>query len=165
VIKAEQTGELLAAIAESGDFKVSGVFSIHMTLAMGEELFEVYRGLYLNYTAMLEHMCSAPVLAVMVTGGGAAAHYEDVVSSFREFVGPSNPALAKVLRPESLRYDLFGSEYHLYSVKYYLYVFLFLIIFRARFGNDITHNAVHCTDLPEDGEMECRYFFQTLASL
>jgi len=36
---------------------------------------------------------------------------------------------------------------------------------RARFGESIVKNAVHCTDLPEDGEMECRYFFETLASL
>lgn len=26
-------------------------------------------------------------------------------------------------------------------------------------------NAVHCTDLPEDGPIEVQYFFQTLANL
>lgn len=36
---------------------------------------------------------------------------------------------------------------------------------RARFGESVVKNAVHCTDLPEDGEMECRYFFETLSSL
>jgi len=103
VMKSQTTGELLTAIASTGAFQIKAVFSIHMTLAMGEELFEVYRGLYHTYTAMLEHMCSTPVLAVLVTGTGAAAGYEDIVSSFREFVGPGDPALAKVLRPESLR--------------------------------------------------------------
>jgi nucleoside-diphosphate kinase len=73
---------------------------------MGEELLDVYRGLYLNYTGMLEHMCSTPVLAVMISGTGAAAEYEDIVSTFREFVGPGDPALAKMVRPESLRYGM-----------------------------------------------------------
>jgi nucleoside-diphosphate kinase len=41
----------------------------------------------------------------------------------------------------------------------------FFLIDRARFGESIVKNAVHCTDLPEDGEMECRYFFETLSSL
>jgi hypothetical protein len=30
---------------------------------------------------------------------------------------------------------------------------------------DSVRNAVHCTDLEDDGELECRYFFETLASL
>jgi nucleoside-diphosphate kinase len=101
----QQTGELLHAITSDGRFQINAIFSIHMTLAMAEELFEVYRGLFLSYTAMLEHMCSTPVLAVMISGTGAGADYDDVVSSFREFVGPSEPALAKVLRPESIRYS------------------------------------------------------------
>jgi nucleoside-diphosphate kinase len=84
-------------------FRIHAIFSIHMTLAMAEELLEVYRGLFVNYTAMLEHMCSTPVLAVMITGTGRGADCEDIVSTFREFVGPTEPALAKILRPESIR--------------------------------------------------------------
>lgn len=103
-MKSQTTGELLNEITGDGRFQVKSMFSMHMTLNMGEELFEVYRGLYLNYTAMLEHMCSTPVLAVMISGTGADAGYTDIVSSFRDFVGPADPALAKVLRPESLRY-------------------------------------------------------------
>lgn len=103
-MKSQTTGELLHAITQSGQFEIRAIFSIHMTLAMGEELFEVYRGLYLNYTAMLEHMCSTPVLAVMIAGTGSDSGYTDIVSSFREFAGPADPALAKVVRPESLRY-------------------------------------------------------------
>ena len=72
VMKSQTTGELLTAIASTGALLINAVFSIHMSLAMGVELFEVYRGLYHTYTAMLEHMCSTPVLAVLVTGTGAA---------------------------------------------------------------------------------------------
>ncbi|RHZ38553.1 hypothetical protein DYB26_011012, partial [Aphanomyces astaci] len=34
---------------------------------------------------------------------------------------------------------------------------------RARFGTDRVHNAVHCTDLSEDGALESQYFFDILA--
>jgi nucleoside-diphosphate kinase len=33
---------------------------------------------------------------------------------------------------------------------------------RALFGSDKIKNAVHCTDLPEDGTLECEYFFSIL---
>jgi len=169
VIKAQQAGELLTHISSSG-YSIEGLFSVHMTLQMAHELFEVYRGMvwlngwtravvghYLhtnatnrfcvgvlpNYTALIEHMCITPVLAVLITGGtkgSTGSDWDDttVVSSFREFAGPHNPSLAKALRPRSLR---------------------------ALFGVDSVRNAVHCTDLEDDGELECRYFFETLASL
>lgn len=35
---------------------------------------------------------------------------------------------------------------------------------RAQYGKTIVHNAVHCTDLPEDGENEVEYFFKLLAN-
>ena len=30
---------------------------------------------------------------------------------------------------------------------------------RARFGHNRTMNAVHCTDLPDEGTLDCEYFF------
>lgn len=62
----------------------------------------------------------------------------NVVTEFREFCGPLNPDLARSVRPASLR---------------------------ALFGKTVTKNAVHCTDLTDDGELECGYMFQTVASL
>lgn len=50
-------------------------------------------------------------------------------------VGPLDPEIARVLRPDSLR---------------------------AKFGFDKVRNAVHCTDLPEDGALETHYFFKIL---
>jgi hypothetical protein len=40
--------------------------------------------------------------------------------------------------------------------------FLLLTVNRAKFGQDRVRNAVHCTDLPEDGVLECKYFFDIL---
>ncbi|XP_073903644.1 nucleoside diphosphate kinase homolog 7 isoform X1 [Castor canadensis] len=55
--------------------------------------------------------------------------------TFREFCGPVDPEIARHLRPETLR---------------------------AIFGKTKIQNAVHCTDLPEDGLLEVQYFFKIL---
>lgn len=57
---------------------------------------------------------------------------ENAVKAFRELCGPMDPEIAKNLRPNTLR---------------------------ARFGIDRSRNAVHCTDLPEDGTLETEYWF------
>lgn len=59
----------------------------------------------------------------------------DTPSKFRAFVGPADPELARKLRPSTLR---------------------------AKFGKTKVQNAVHCTDLPEDGLLEVEYFFKIL---
>lgn len=60
----------------------------------------------------------------------------DAVNSLRELCGPHDVQVAKALRPQTIR---------------------------ARFGDNDVQNAVHCTDLPEDGELESQYFFDILA--
>lgn len=59
------------------------------------------------------------------------------MQEFREFCGPNDPELARHLRPKSLR---------------------------ALFGQDKIKNGIHCTDLPDDGELEVDYFFNLLVS-
>jgi nucleoside-diphosphate kinase len=61
--------------------------------------------------------------------------YQNVVEYFREFCGPHDPEIAIPLRPHSLR---------------------------ARFGKSVHKNAVHCTDLPDDGQLEVRIVFLIL---
>ena len=61
-----------------------------------------------------------------------------IVERFRETCGPVNVELAKTIRPKTLR---------------------------AVFGHDFAKSAVHCTDLPEDGKLECKYFFEILSKV
>ena len=131
VLKARAAGSILSAIAEAG-FETPVMFSTHLNASMADYLLDVYKGIYPQYTAMMEQMICSPLLAVMVTGG------DDVVNSFRDLCGPLEPGLALKLRPKSLR---------------------------AQFGVDIIKNACHCTDLPEDGEVECKYIFETIANV
>jgi nucleoside-diphosphate kinase len=126
-------GEVLASISSAG-FKIGAVFAVHMTSEIAEEIFDVYSGVYSSHSKMMQQLCSGCSLAVMIVGSDGL----DVVSEFREFVGPFQPEIARTLRPKTLR---------------------------ARFGVDDTHNAIHCTDLSEDGEMECRYFFEIISGL
>lgn len=60
---------------------------------------------------------------------------ENAVASFRRLAGPLDPQVAKELRLGSIR---------------------------STYGLDRVQNAVHCTDLPEDGVLECEYFFRIL---
>jgi nucleoside-diphosphate kinase len=60
---------------------------------------------------------------------------EDAVSTFRSTAGPWDVEMAKELYPKSIR---------------------------GKHGVDNIRNAVHCTDLPEDGQSECEYFFDLL---
>ncbi|XP_072295627.1 nucleoside diphosphate kinase homolog 7 isoform X2 [Eucyclogobius newberryi] len=62
-------------------------------------------------------------------------HGIDAPQKFREFCGPADPMIGRHLRPSTLR---------------------------ALYGKDKVKNAVHCTDLPEDGELEVQYFFKIL---
>jgi len=58
------------------------------------------------------------------------------VLALRELCGAHDPEIASHLQPNSVR---------------------------ARFGSSKVKNAVHCTDLPEDGPLEVDYFFTILA--
>ena len=76
-----------------------------------------------------------PQMTEQMTTGPCIAmeiRQENAVKAFRDLVGPMDPEIAKSLRPNTLR---------------------------ARFGIDRTRNAIHCTDLPEDGTLESEYFF------
>lgn len=59
----------------------------------------------------------------------------NTVPVLRELCGPFDVEIARHLRPNTLR---------------------------AKLGRDNVHNVVHCTDLPEDGVLECQYFFSIL---
>ena len=54
---------------------------------------------------------------------------------FRQLTGPADPEMARHLRPHTLR---------------------------AKYGRTKVENAVHCTDLPEDGVLEVEYFFKIM---
>lgn len=77
---------------------------------------------------MVTELISGPVIALEIGGNNAR-------TTFRDFVGPADPEIARTLRPNTLR---------------------------AKFGVNKIKNAVHCTDLEDDSPLELEYFFQIL---
>lgn len=76
---------------------------------------------------MVSELASGPLVCIEIIGS---------VNDLRQLCGPSDPEIAKVIRPNTLR---------------------------ALYGTDKIKNAVHCTDLEEDGVLEVEYFFSVLA--
>jgi nucleoside-diphosphate kinase len=93
-----------------------------------EEFLEVYKGVVPEFVGIVEHMTTGPCIVMEV-------RQENAVQAFRALAGPSDPEIAKNLRPNTLR---------------------------ARFGVDKVKNAIHCTDLAEDGTLESEYFFSIM---
>lgn len=120
-------GKILIAIRDAC-FEISAIQMFNMDRANVEEFYEVYKGVVSEYNDMVTELYSGPCVAIEV-------QQSNPTRTFREFCGPSDPEIARHLRPETLR---------------------------AIFGKTKVQNAVHCTDLPEDGLLEVQYFFKIL---
>jgi len=120
-------GKIVDDILARG-FEISAAQLFKEDRANIEEFLEVYKEVVPEYNDMVTQLLDGPFIAIEVRA-------EDAVASFREFVGPADPAIGRTLRPHTLR---------------------------AKFGHDKIRNAIHCTDLPEDGGLEVEYFFRIL---
>lgn len=124
-----QTGPILREIVSAG-LEIAAIQLYNVEKANAQEFYEVYKGVVAEYGQMVEELSSGPCIALEVSGNKA----QEV---FRELVGPSDPELARRLRPHTLS---------------------------AKFGQNRIKNALHCTDLPEDSTLEVEYFFKILDS-
>ncbi|XP_034183560.1 nucleoside diphosphate kinase homolog 7 [Osmia lignaria lignaria] len=99
-----------------------------------EEFLEVYKGVLPDYAAMVGELQSGPCIVMEIK------HQDekyDVHGEFRKLCGPMDPDIARQVRPDTLR---------------------------AKYGKTKVQNAIHCSDLPEDGILEVEYFFKILDS-
>lgn len=123
-------GKIIDSIIEKG-FEISAMEMFTVERANAEEFFEVYKGVVPEFNAMVSELISGSCIALEITKNGD----QQVVEEFREVVGPSDPGIARYVRPNSLR---------------------------ATYGVDKVKNALHCTDLADDGGLETEYFFRIL---
>ena len=93
----------------------------------------VYKGVLGHYGELVRELSSGPCLGLQIVG--QLDNDVDVVSNFRQLCGPQDPQVAKSIRPGTLR---------------------------AKYGESLVRNGVHCTDLSEDGPLEVEYFFKVL---
>ncbi|CAI8031657.1 Nucleoside diphosphate kinase 7 [Geodia barretti] len=123
------TGQIMREISAAG-LKITAVQLHNVEKANAQEFYEVYKGVVAEYNQMVDELSSGPCIALEVSG-------ENSHGAFRELVGPSDPEIARHLRPHSIR---------------------------AKFGEDKIKNALHCSDLPDDSALEVEYFFKILDS-
>jgi nucleoside-diphosphate kinase len=64
---------------------------IYLSRPVIEEFYDVYRGILAEYVPVIEHLSNGPSIVLEI-------RQENAVLSFREFVGPSDPEIAKHLR-------------------------------------------------------------------
>ncbi|XP_049884491.1 nucleoside diphosphate kinase 7-like [Pectinophora gossypiella] len=127
-------GAILEHIATSDNLYISAMAMFTVTLCDAADFFEVYKGVLPEYEAMYIHLAEGKCIALEVKGKDSSI---DSVNELRKLCGPRDPEFCRQLYPECIR---------------------------ALYGKDIVHNAVHCTDLPEDGELEVEFFFKLLAN-
>jgi nucleoside-diphosphate kinase len=135
-------GRVIRAIQDSG-YVITCAQMYHFDRPAADEFLEVYQGILpsIEFQAILNEMTSGRMIALELAATPQAAqhpHTGDMRSSvvaFRELVGPYPVHIAKELYPNSIR---------------------------AQFGETVGRNAVHCTDMEEDGILECEYLFSIL---
>eukprot|EP00947_MAST-08B_sp_MAST-8B-sp1_P003699 g3699.t1 len=140
-VKSGIAGPVIQAIQAAG-FAVTAADMFTLDRESADEFFDIYRGV-LNATehcGALNELTSGRVIALEVTssatgGSGGGETQAEIVTRFRELCGPYVVEVAREVAPHSLR---------------------------ARFGTSTDTNAVHCTDVPEDGSLEREYFFKVL---
>ena len=114
-------------------YTIKAMETFLLDYSKAEEFMEVYKGVVDNYGEVIKELSSGICLALQVVG--ELDNDVDIVSRFRKYCGPIDPIVAKSLRPGTLR---------------------------AKYGESLIKNAVHCTDLIDDGPLEVEYFFKIL---
>lgn len=114
-------------------FEVVNAKMCMLTRPNATEFLEVYKGVVPECVDWIEELTTGKSVALQLR---FTAKPEATVLALRELCGAHDPEIAGHLHPTSLR---------------------------ALHGASKVKNAVHCTDLPEDGPLEVEYFFSILA--
>lgn len=117
---------------QKAGYVITAVQQFYVNLINSEEFLEIYKGVLSDYTAMVAELQSGPCVVIEVS---RANEDSNIVADFRNFCGPMDPDIARQIKPNTLR---------------------------AKYGKTKVQNAVHCSDLPEDGVLEVEYFFKIL---
>ncbi|KAK2582248.1 hypothetical protein KPH14_004594 [Odynerus spinipes] len=117
---------------QKAGYTISAIQQFHVDSVNAEEFLEVYKGVLAEYGAMVGELQSGPCIVMEITHKDKNC---DIRMDFRKLCGPMDPDIARQVRPNTLR---------------------------AKYGKTKVQNAVHCSDLPEDGPLEVEYFFKIL---
>ncbi|XP_063395284.1 nucleoside diphosphate kinase 7 [Cydia fagiglandana] len=130
-VREGKLGAAIETIADAG-FEISALNMLIVEMVNAAEFYEVYKGIVPEYKGMMEELSSGACVAMELQAKDKSVN---TAVEFRKLVGPSDPEIARLLRPHTLR---------------------------AKLGVTKVQNGVHCSDLPEDGLLEVEYFFKIL---
>jgi len=94
-IKEGKAGKIIDMVLEEG-FEISALELYKLNKTTAEEFFDVYKDVLPEYTPIVEHIITGPVIVMEV-------RQENVVQALRNLVGPHDPEIAKHLRPNTIR--------------------------------------------------------------
>ncbi|CAL5978926.1 Nucleoside_diphosphate kinase [Hexamita inflata] len=118
---------LFTQINQVSGLVVSGIHSADPVAADIDELFKAYQGVIPNWRSYCDAFDDGVCIAIELTGSN------DVIQNARNIVGPFDPEIAKLLKPQSVR---------------------------AVFGKDCVQNAVFVTDIAEEAEIHSDFWFR-----
>lgn len=128
-------GAIIQQIIDGG-FEIEAIQMFHLNKTNTMDFLEVYKGVVPIYEKMVEEYSSGPIIAMEIAHSKAQKEGQ-IVDMFREFCGPLDPEVAKILKSKSIR---------------------------ALYGINQVQNAVHATDLEIDGNLEVEFFFKIMRS-
>ncbi|KOC65507.1 Nucleoside diphosphate kinase 7 [Habropoda laboriosa] len=111
---------------QNAGYSVTAVQQFYVNAFDAEEFLEVYKGVLPDYAAMVGELQSGPCIVMEIK------HKDEkynVQGEFRKLCGPMDPDIARQVRRDTLR---------------------------AKYGKTKVQNAIHCSDLPEDGSLEVK---------
>ncbi|XP_031830684.1 nucleoside diphosphate kinase homolog 7 [Nomia melanderi] len=117
---------------QKAGYTISAIQQFNVNPFDAEEFLEVYKGVLPDFGAMVGELQSGPCIVMELKHKDEKF---DVQGEFRKWCGPMDPDMARQVRPNTLR---------------------------AKYGKTKVQNALHCSDLPEDGSLEVEYFFKIL---
>lgn len=95
IVNSGQAGMVIDMILNEG-FEISAMEMFYFSKATIEEFYDVYKNVLPEYIPQIEHFISGPSIVLEV-------RQQNVVKTFREMSGPSDPEIAKYLRPNTIR--------------------------------------------------------------
>lgn len=129
-VREGRAGEIVQDIINA-NYEITAFEIMTLDFASATEFLEVYKGVVTEYKDMVAQLVSGPCIALEVKSNRSSKTPEE----FRNLVGPSDPEIARKLRPDTLR---------------------------AKYGVNKVKNAVYCTDLPEDAKLDVDYMFRVM---
>ncbi|XP_020290848.1 nucleoside diphosphate kinase 7 isoform X2 [Pseudomyrmex gracilis] len=128
-VREKLTGAIINDIQKAG-YTITALQQYCIGPNVANEFLEVYKEvLPKEVPDMVEELHSGPCIVMEIT---QKIYNSNIVNDFRNLCGPADPDMARKTKPHSLR---------------------------ARYGKTKIQNAVHCSELAEDGVLEVQYFF------